>query len=1110
MRWSQLSSALVLALALALALAGCGQPPCNGECAPGFVCNETLMACVPEPADAGPTDACRLDADCPGGDRRHCEPDSRRCVACVVNGDCAGGHCSPTSFACIDGPCQTKADCGAQTGRPQCSAAGTCVECLSQADCPSTGGLRRTCDPLQNRCLANPCRADADCSTDPGGRVCDSAGGACVACLRDEQCPPPVHGTARCQAANHLCVACLSNSDCDQASGEACEVATGSCHSLGCVSDSSCAPLRCDGSTRSCVACLSGGDCSFGGLCVNKACTPPAACTGDADCVWPHRCAAGACVACRADADCGPGQGCSQGACHEPASCTDARSCTAGRTCTDGACQPASCAPDAFEPDDDASRPSPLPAGTVVAALCPNERDFYALALQEGAGAAVTVTYDPTQGTPTLTVLSGPAVELAPVAGSGDVPGRLVATVESAPPGTRSLLVEVAGGDGVHRLAYTLDTQVNLSGLCADDPREPDDTPAQAPLVSPGFFEGTLCPLDLDYLLVDVPQGDRVVATLTPDGAPLGSVYVEIYSVVAGSMHKDVFGLTTSDHPLSARATQPRAATAPSKAWVLVRNNVPRKLHYTLTVDVSPMPPANDTCLGRAALALNASTGGALRAATDDGHGSCGGAGADVFYALTLTEASKVTIAASADFPAVLALTTGCDGLTELGCATRVDAGTRLAFEALSAGSYVLRVDAPAGVVDGTFQLSTTVTPARAPPAGVSCDAFEPLVFAGDVATASGSVALADNHLPASCGTDGGDAVYGFTLAAPRHLKATLTGFAGGSVALVAAGTCPGLGGALCVPAGTGATPVLLERTALEAGDWRLVVDGGGPLAGAFGLTVELSDALFPPANDRCQGALPLAGTVTGDTRGAGDDFASACSANGVSSRDEVYALDVTGDTEVHLALDATFEASVALVAGPCGAPTPVACADGRQPRLSLPALPTGTYYVWVDGYAGGSGTFTLTATTAPAQPLPANDTCQAPELVDLAFGPQTRTGQTSRALDDVHPDRCVPAGGGSALEVGGPDVVYAVDVPAGRTLVARLTPLDFDGNLYVLDACDARTCRAASDQSFQTAGGVESLEAPNGGTQPQRLFVVVDSWRATARGAYSLDLSLR
>lgn len=181
------------------------------------------------------------------------------------------------------------------------------------------------------------CARDSDCPA--SAPHCDTANGACVACLADADC-----GAERCDATQHICVprAGCTAGPCND--GNPC-THTDTCSSGVCAGTAySCSPGACE--TASCngsggcdhaSTCGSSEVCS-GGSCV--ACGGPgqACCSGDW-CGGGEVCAGGTCVLCGgADQACCAGGACNSGACWTGV-------CTCGQVgnvcCSGGGCDPA-------------------------------------------------------------------------------------------------------------------------------------------------------------------------------------------------------------------------------------------------------------------------------------------------------------------------------------------------------------------------------------------------------------------------------------------------------------------------------------------------------------------------------------------------------------------------------------------------------------------------------------------------------------------------------------------------------------------------------------------------------------------------------------------------
>lgn len=216
--------------------------------------------------------ACSADRDCPS-------PQS-----------CVAGHCASVGFCVGSAACNNDAACGAG----QHCANGCCQ--------PGDSGA---------------CARDADCSSHPKTPVCDTAKGACVACLTARDCG---RGFA-CE--NEQCVALA-----------------------GCSKDTDCptATPRCDTQLNSCVECLSSSDClnlSRPSCSADHTCVAVQACTGDGQCAKPTpRClvSGGRCVACLTNADCVAPMQCDQShnVCLQPS----ATSCTNEAGCASNAVDP--------------------------------------------------------------------------------------------------------------------------------------------------------------------------------------------------------------------------------------------------------------------------------------------------------------------------------------------------------------------------------------------------------------------------------------------------------------------------------------------------------------------------------------------------------------------------------------------------------------------------------------------------------------------------------------------------------------------------------------------------------------------------------------------------
>jgi hypothetical protein len=138
--------------------------------------------------------------------------------------------------------------------------------------------------------------------------------------------------------------------------------------------------------------------------------------------------------------------------------------------------------------------------------------------------------------------------------------------------------------------------------------------------------------------------------------------------------------------------------------------------------------------------------------------------------------------------------------------------------------------------------------------------------------------------------------------------------------------------------------------------------------------------------------------------------------------------------------------------------------------------------------------------------PPPPGERCESAELL---AAPVSLTGQTTLGFaNDYGGTECTGKG------TGGPDRVYAVEVPDGAKLIVTVTPEDgrYDPALYLVAApassCDAsfRVCLGGADAAG--AGGAETVSYTNTTGGSRTVLIVVDS-RALDGGPFALALDV-
>ena len=528
---------------------------------------------------------------------------------------------------------------------------------------------------------------------------------------------------------------------------------------------------------------------------------------------------------------------------------------------------------------------------------------------------------------------------------------------------------------------------------------------------------------------------------------------------------------------------------------------------YSLTLGTRPLP-ANDGCDAPEVLEFvedEAEVAGSLELAAGAAAASGCGLGAvtegspELVYEVRLpVPARLVAQAAGAGAPALYLRGPQCVGGAELACG----AGTLETQGVLPAGTYFLFVDA-AGAPPGPFALSVRRVP-QEPPANDTCNV--PILLAvpagGGLVEAAGTLAGARPHYVPQAGLcpdaagRGPDVVYAFDLQEPMALRATVQAQYAAVVYL--SEPCGAALESACA-----ASDGWLRTAPLPVGRHYLVVDGPTELGGTPGFLLQAE--LTPlPANDDCDGAIPLSvdaqgvATVSGDTRAALSRFASpAC--GGTGAPDLVYSLELEEPSDVLFDMTADFGSVIHVQGELCG-DAAVSC---FTPPQLLQALPAGTYHVAVDGATpGAAGVFTLSAQVRPALARALDDKCFEAPTLELSGGEAVVVGHSGGADALLESEACPGETAASSERVFRLDLQHpallSVDVlEAQRPVVVSLL------------APDRLPPRAACSQHDELACGAAPQPIRELPLQPEEYFLVVDGASAQGPGAFRLRVRL-
>ncbi len=281
----------------------------------------------------------------------------------------------------------------------------------------------------------------------------------------------------------------------------------------------------------------------------------------------------------------------------------------------------------------------------------------------------------------------------------------------------------------------------------------------------------------------------------------------------------------------------------------------------------------------------------------------------------------------------------------------------------------------------------------------------------------------------------------------------------------------------------------------LEAGTYFLVVDGYSSEAGNFELIAQISNlASVAQVCGQAQ-PLPIGQPESGTTSGSANYFQATC-ANGATSSDHVYALDVPARSRVRISQTSDHDGALYVRRTCEDANTEILCDDDfidQQHSLVTTVLDAGRYFVYADGFApGATGNYTLNAELSPEPPTggPADD-CNGPGVVTPG---QSVTTESFAARDDV---------AGSCGGTGAPDTVYRVDLRARSRVTAILTRPQFSGVMYIQSTCGDATSESRCLPFVR--GGQGRIDAVlNRGSH----FIVIDGDSPTAFGGAQLDVT--
>jgi hypothetical protein len=598
-----------------------------------------------------------------------------------------------------------------------------------------------------------------------------------------------------------------------------------------------------------------------------------------------------------------------------------------------------------------------------------------------------------------------------------------------------------------------------------------------------------------------------VTAKLTRDSSTSSYspvVYLRSACASAASADEKGCGTGSSSTPATASATSLAAGTY--FVWVDGSSKTSGKYTLEVTLAAPIVGPKNDNCTTAESLSFTndvASATGDTTLAKDDTNGTCSGYTKDVVYSFSTVGQGVKNVdilvtpkSGSSSYRPVAFVRKTCASAAsadELGCGSASATGKELSLslEVVPEGTYFVFVDGYSGSA-GAFDLKVTLSKPPPPPANDTCSSPTPLTFTSNVATASGTTIAGANDVAPSCGYGNtADVVYEMTLAANQKVTATVTRDSAStsfSPFLSIRSVCSQAGSELgCKSSSLGTATLTLDY--LKAGKYFVWVDSSG-VRGKFDLKVTLDPPVVPTQGENCFATKPLvftnnAASDSSSTNTAKNDTSGVC---GGSGPDVVYEFTTTAAHKISATVtpasgSATFDPTVYL-RGVCGSSSSKDehfCDGGKGAGKVLtaetPNAPAGKYFLFVDGFAGSKGDFTLAVNLSAPVPPPANDTCAG--AAELKLGASV-SGTTLVAKDDFGTGSTAPASCGDLFPpVNGADVVYSYKPTATGTATVTVTPSGtvFDPAVWVTSvtcSADISACVKASDTGLD--GDPETL----------------------------------
>ena len=272
-----------------------------------------------------------------------------------------------------------------------------------------------------------------------------------------------------------------------------------------------------------------------------------------------------------------------------------------------------------------------------------------------------------------------------------------------------------------------------------------------------------------------------------------------------------------------------------------------------------------------------------------------------------------------------------------------------------------------------------------------------------------------DYSIACATGVSSGDAVFRFSLAAPRDVRISTLGTPRAAIALRPFASCSAGPDIRC---NSGPSASVFQRS-VPAGDYAILVRT--QTGESFDLRIELTDATAIPPVDICDGSttdVSAGGTFRGRFEEVDDDYPLGChpgvfpeAAYRFTIPDDGMLRDVqiTGSTSGAPFGSTTF---LQLTTSCASAPATLRCTTGTTASIRQRGLGPGTYYILLESSALDATEWSLTVTIGPAAARNPGDACtSAIDITPTLDGTGAGSRSASVALGTLEGDGGVSCG---------------------------------------------------------------------------------------------------